>query len=105
MPSTIKGVLLCVRMECIRQRQDLQKGNEEVPKPVSRGGNAHGCRAVAGRVQLSNNSPGERSPGRGEAGNKETRKGNKNAAHGRGIPRVIAQGEVADESIYTNKSV
>jgi len=53
--------------------------------PVTCGRQTHGLGSVASRVQLTNNTPDDRCPGRGISGNKETCKDN----HGRASPRSV----------------
>lgn len=65
-----------------------EERHEEVPEPVGRGGQGHGRSAVASGVELSNDSPDERTPSGGESDDKEAGENDEDVAGGGGAGRV-----------------
>lgn len=76
------------------------RGYIQVPEPVGGGGKSHGGSTVTGRVQLSDDSPDERAPGRGETGDEQAREGNEDGAGLGGVGGGDGvEGEVTDKGV------
>jgi len=74
-----------------------EEGDEEVPQPVGRGGQSHAGGAVAGGVQLGDDSPDEGSPGGGEGDDEQAGEDDQDVSGG-GAAGLL-KNELTDEGV------
>lgn len=84
----------------VRHETAVAEINETYPEPVGGGGEGHAWSTVAGWVQLSDNSPDERTPGGGEGNNEQAGENDEDVAGLWGGGWVLlVKHEVANEGV------